>query len=71
MDDRLPELLDIGRLGISFDLLMLNAVWQHLGTWPPSHRQRAFQRVAGLVKSGGLLAITLRTGPASADLGII
>lgn len=30
MDDRLPELSGIGRLGISFDLVMLNAVWQHV-----------------------------------------
>ena len=65
IDDRLPELLEIGRLGISFDLVMLTAVWQHVG---PSHRQRAFRKVSALVKSGGLLTITLRIGPAPAEL---
>jgi hypothetical protein len=43
---------------------MLNAVWQHVA---PSDRERAFRKVAGLVKSGGLLAISLRLGPAPAD----
>jgi SAM-dependent methyltransferase len=64
MDERLPELSEVGCLGISFDLVMLTAVWQHVA---PSDRERAFRKVARLVKSGGLLAITLRLGPAPAD----
>jgi SAM-dependent methyltransferase len=64
IDDQLPELRALGRLGISFDLVMLNAVWQHVA---PSDRERAFRKVVGLVKSGGLLAMTLRRGPAPAD----
>jgi hypothetical protein len=64
MDDQLPELGALGRLGISFDVVMLNAVWQHVAS---SDRERAFRKLAGLVKSGGLLAITLRLGPVSAD----
>jgi SAM-dependent methyltransferase len=67
IDDQLPELNALGPLGINFDLVMLTAVWQHVA---PSHRERAFRKVAGLVKSGGLLAITLRTGPAPADSGM-
>jgi SAM-dependent methyltransferase len=67
IDDQLPELGILGRLGISFDLVMLNAVWQHVA---PSDRERAFRKVAGLVKSGGLLVITLRLGPAPADRGM-
>lgn len=65
--DQLPELSAVGRMGISFDLVVLNAVWHHVA---PSDRERAFRKVAGLVKSGGLLTITLRLGPASADRGV-
>src|SRR6516225_9694738 len=67
MDDQLPELSVLGRLGISFDLVMLNAVWQHVA---PSDRERAFRKMARFVKSGGLLTITLRLGPAPADRGM-
>ena len=38
IDDQLPELSALGRLGISFDLVMLTAVWQHVA---PSDRERA------------------------------
>lgn len=64
VDDELPELRALARIGISFDVVMLNAVWQHVAPWD---RERAFRKVAGLVKSGGLLAISLRLGPAPAD----
>jgi SAM-dependent methyltransferase len=64
IDDLLPDLSVLGRLGISFDCVMLNAVWQHVA---PSDRERAFRKVVGLVKSGGLLVISLRLGPAPTD----
>ena len=67
IDDQLPELSALGRLGISFDLVMLNAVWQHVA---PSDRERAFRKMVGLVKPGGLLAITLRLGPTPSDRGM-
>src|SRR4051794_10058625 len=60
IDDQLPDLSVLGPMAISFDLVMLSAVWQHV---PPSQRDRAFRKVAALVRSGGLLAITLRNGP--------
>jgi SAM-dependent methyltransferase len=60
LDDELPDLNHTGQLGISFDLVLLSAVWQHVA---PTHRERAFRKLAGLVKSGGLLAISLRSGP--------
>jgi SAM-dependent methyltransferase len=66
IDDQLPELSVLGRLGISFDLVMLNAVWHHVA---PADRERAFRKIVGLVKSGGLLTITLRLGPAPVDQG--
>jgi SAM-dependent methyltransferase len=61
--DQLPGLDQLSRLGISFDLVMLTAVWQQV---PPSDRERAFRKVAGLVRSGGLLALSLRSGPSPA-----
>jgi SAM-dependent methyltransferase len=63
INDQLPELSILGPLAISFDVVMMTAVWQHL---PPSQRDRAFRKVASLVRSGGLLAISLRSGPSPA-----
>jgi hypothetical protein len=63
INDQLPELSILGPLAISFDVVMLTAVWQHV---PPSQRDRAFRKVTALVRSGGLLAISLRSGPSPA-----
>jgi hypothetical protein len=43
------------------------AIWQHLA---PTDRPRAFRKLVSLLKSGGLLAITLRHGPADPDRGM-
>lgn len=64
LDDHLPELNQTGQLGISFDLVLLSAVWQHV---PATQRERAFRKLARLVKSGGLLVISLRAGPSPPD----
>jgi hypothetical protein len=63
INDWLPGLSVLVPLAISFDVVMLTAVWQHV---PPSQRDRAFRKVAALVRSGGLLAISLRSGPSPA-----
>ena len=60
INDQLPDLTVVGPLAISFDVVMLSAVWQHVR---PSQRDGAFRKIAALVRSGGLLAITLRSGP--------
>ena len=60
IDDRLPALQNIHRLGLTFDCILLSAVWMHI---PPTERSRAFRKVITLLKPGGLLAITLRHGP--------
>ena len=65
--DQLPDLNHLAPLGISFDLVMLTAVWQHVA---PSERERAFRKLAALVKSGGLLALSLRSGPAPPGSGM-
>lgn len=64
LDDRLPALNQVHRLALSFDLITLSAVWQHVA---PDDRARAFRKLATLLKSGGILAMTLRSGPAPAD----
>lgn len=60
LDDRLPDLAATHRLGLSYDVILLSAVWMHV---PPGHRARAFRKVATLLKPGGLILISLRNGP--------
>jgi SAM-dependent methyltransferase len=59
--DKLPALPNVTRLGYRADLVLANAVWMHVS---PSERNRALRKFMGLTKSGGLIAITLRQGPA-------
>ena len=60
IDDRLPDLSAVHRLGLAFDLVLLGAVWMHV---PPPERPRAFRKLATLLKPGALMMITLRHGP--------
>ena len=55
--DRLPELTKTFRTGISFDFILVNAVWMHIA---PADRKRAFRKLVTLLKPGGVLAFTLR-----------
>ena len=64
LDDRLPSLNRVHELALSFDLILLSAVWQHI---MPQDRQRAFRKMSSLLKPGGLLLMTLRQGPPPAD----
>ena len=59
IDDRLPALGAVSRSGLSFDLILLSAVWMHV---PESDRPRAFRKMINLLRPGGLMAITLRLG---------
>ena len=67
MDDRLPGLARITRTGLSFDVILLSAVWMHL---PEADRPRAFRKIINLLRPGGVLAISLRQGPAEPERGI-
>lgn len=67
LDDRLPDLKSVNRLGTAFDVILLSAVWMHL---PPSQRARCFRKLITLLKPGGLLAVTLRIGEPEAERGI-
>jgi SAM-dependent methyltransferase len=57
ISDRLPGLETIHRLGLSFDFILLNAVWMHVA---PTHRQRAFRKLITLLKPGGWMAFSFR-----------
>ena len=65
--DRLPELQTITRTGLSFDFILLSAVWMHVA---PRNRKRAFRKLTNLLRPGGALAISLRHGPAAPDRGM-
>ncbi|RMI13980.1 class I SAM-dependent methyltransferase, partial [Pseudoroseomonas wenyumeiae] len=67
VSDALPELGGLLRTGLSFEVILVSAVWQHLH---PSHRPRAFRKLVSLLKPGGLLALTLRHGPAEPGRGM-
>ena len=57
LPDRLPELTKTFRTGISFDFILVNAVWKHVA---PADRKRAFRKLVTLLKPGGVIAFTLR-----------
>jgi SAM-dependent methyltransferase len=64
LDDRLPALASVHRLGLSFDLVWLSGVWMHV---PPEDRRRAMRKLATLLKPGGRMVLTLRHGPTPLD----
>ncbi len=65
--DSLPALDRTFKSGLSFDVILLSAVWMHVA---PPDRARAFRKLVTLLRPGGLLAITLRSGPADAERGL-
>jgi SAM-dependent methyltransferase len=64
LDDKLPGLKKVEAMAIKFDLILLSAVWMHVS---PNQRGRVFRKLANLLKPAGLLVLTLRSGPYSAD----
>ena len=60
IDDRLPDLSTIHRLGLAFDVILISAVWMHI---IPAQRARAYRKLVTLLKPGGSLLMTLRHGP--------
>ncbi|MGN7930897.1 class I SAM-dependent methyltransferase [Sphingopyxis sp. 22461] len=59
LDDRLPYLGAVPA-GVSFDLVTLCAVWQHL---PDADRAIAIARLATMIAPNGILIMSLRHGP--------
>lgn len=65
--DSLPALVHTVRTGVSFDLILLSAVWMHVR---PKHRQRAFRKLINLLNPGGVLAMSIRHGPFNEERGM-
>lgn len=63
LDDGLPDLPALAGRGGVFDVVMLTAVWMHLDG---AERQRAMPHLAALVRTGGVMALSLRHGPVPA-----
>jgi len=55
----LPELKSVFKLEISFDLILLSAVWMHIA---PVDRQTSLNNVFSLLNDNGCFVITLRHG---------
>ena len=64
--DRLPALSATHRLGITFDVILLSGVWQHVA---PTERERAMRKLLGLLRAGGILALTFPHGMADPNRG--
>jgi len=64
MDDRLPALASVCRLGLAFDLIWMSGVWMHVA---PEERHRAMRTLAMLLRPGGRMVLTLRHGPLPED----
>lgn len=60
LSDSLPALHIVTKQEISFDLILLSAVWMHI---PQSDRARSIRKLANLLKPSGKLVISLRHGP--------
>lgn len=59
IDDSLPDLVQVRRLGLTYDLILLSAVWMHIA---PSSRERALRKMATMLAPNGRIAISLRIG---------
>lgn len=63
-DDRLPGLSRVHRLGLTYDVVWLSAVWMHVA---PAERPLAFRRLSTLLRPGGWMFISLREGSPAPD----
>lgn len=61
VDDGLPDLAAVHALGVTFDLVLLSAVWMHLDH---NERRRAMSSVAALARPRASVILSLRHGPA-------
>jgi protein-L-isoaspartate O-methyltransferase len=63
LDDSLPDLATLVGRKAQFDLIMLTAVWMHLG---PAQRRLAMPKIASLLRRNGVMILSLRHGPVPA-----
>lgn len=64
LSDSLPELSQVRKLGLTFDLIILSAVWMHVA---PAARARAMRKLATMLAPNGRIMISLRLGPADSE----
>ncbi len=64
VDDGLPYLGVLQRRGIRADAVLASAVWMHM---PSSVRPQAMRSLSSLLRPLGLLAMTVRQGPAAPE----
>lgn len=64
VDDRLPSLAATHRLGLAFDVILLSGVLMHV---TPTDRPRAFRKVVTMLKPGGVVLISVRSGSGESD----
>jgi SAM-dependent methyltransferase len=60
LDDSLPDLALLRSRGLSFDVVLLSAVWMHLDA---GQRRRAMPNLAALLPAGGVMIVKIRHGP--------
>jgi 2-polyprenyl-3-methyl-5-hydroxy-6-metoxy-1,4-benzoquinol methylase len=59
INDSLPALQKTHSLEVSFDLILVSAVWMHI---PISQRARALRKLTNLLKPGGIIVMSLKQG---------
>lgn len=64
LDDSLPALSKIAPRKDTFDVVLVAAVWSHLA---PHERVQAMSSITALLKSGAILVMSIRHGPAPAN----
>lgn len=64
LNDSLPALSLVTKLEVSFDFILLSAVWMHIAA---SERARAIRKLANILKPGGKIVISLRHGQNEED----
>lgn len=64
LEDSLPDLRQVTAKGRRFNLILLSAVWMHI---PPNKRHPSLERLLSLLTPSGILAITIRIGPAERE----
>ena len=67
LDDGLPDLAKLRSTKDTFDLIILSAVWMHV---KPEDRQQALRAITELLRSDGVIYLTLRVGPPEPARGI-
>ena len=55
VEDSLPGLAAMHRLGLACNMILVSGVWQHLAS---AERPRAMRKMLGLLRPGGVLALT-------------